>query len=148
MEGETDSIDFMARCKNWVAIKKMSILGNTTNEEIAFHLAGIRQLIDRKAFEFLNIDTTSLDQIADRLTQGKRGYSGLEEIVGQLGKGEIKAETERATNGKEELGKVASTYIFRKVTQNLGIDFDVNQEMLSKAYPNLKMPKPPGRFKK
>ena len=50
-----------------------------------------------------------------------------------------------ATGGKEELAEIAQTYLFRRVVQGLQFDFDVNPDLLQKAYPKLKVPKPPGR---
>lgn len=145
---ERDSVDFMVKYKSWVSIKKMSILESTPPEEVAFQLAGIRQVIDRKAFELLGINVTTLDQLADSITAGKRkNWENLAEALQALGKPETKAAVESAA-GKEEHKGFASTYLFRKVVQNLGFDFDINQEALSKVYPNLKVPKPPGRRKK
>ena len=147
--GESDSIDFMAKYGNWIAIKKMSIKSDTKPEEVAFHLAAIRQTIDRKAFEVLGIDTAALDAYAAKLTgSSRKSYSNLSNAIQQLGSAESKAAIESATKGKPELEPVASIYLFRKVVQNIGFDFDVNQEMLSKAYPELKIPKPLGRHKK
>lgn len=149
MGEERDSVDFMVKYKNWVSIKKMSILESTTPEEIAMHLAGIRQAIDRKAFELLGINIKTLDDLANSITSGKRkGWDSLAESLQAINKPEAKSAVESSTNGKEELKNIASTYLFRKIVQNLGYDFDVNQEMLAKAYPNLKIPKPLGRRKK
>ncbi len=146
---EPDSVDFMAKYRGWIAIKRMSIKEDTKPEEVAFHLAAIRQTVDRKAFEVLGIDTASLDEYASKLTQNARkSYKNLADVLQQLGSAEAKAAAEAAAKGKQELVQVASTYLFRKVVQNLGFDFDVNQEMLSKAYPELKIPKPLGRHKK
>ncbi|MEM4066442.1 MAG: DUF2666 family protein [Candidatus Micrarchaeaceae archaeon] len=144
-----DSIDFIAKYKDWVAIKKMSIFEDTKPEEVAFHLAGIRQRIDVKAFEILGIDIASLDAYAAKLTNGMRkSYANLAEAMQQLGSSEAKAAVSAATKGKPELEQVAAIYLLRKVVQDLGFDFDVSQEMLAKAYPDLKIPKPLGRHKK
>ncbi|MEM3205053.1 MAG: DUF2666 family protein, partial [Candidatus Micrarchaeaceae archaeon] len=86
-----DSIDFIAKYKDWIAIKKMSILEDTKPEEVAFHLAGIRQRIDVKAFEILGIDIASLDAYAAKLTNGMRkSYANLAEAMQQLGSSEAK----------------------------------------------------------
>ncbi len=143
---EEDSIDFLAKYGDWVAIKKMRIRPDTKPEEIAFHLASIRRSIDRKAFEVLGIDTASLDSYANSLTSGARkSYASLAEAIGKLGTAEARDVASKACNGKEELAGIASVYLLRKVVQNLGFDLDVNQEMLSKIYPSLKIRKPLGR---
>jgi vacuolar-type H+-ATPase subunit H len=143
---ERDSIDFLAKYKEWIAIKKMSISDDTKPEEIAFHLASIRQTIDKKAFEILSIDTKQLDELANKITGGARkSYKALAEAIASLGSQEARDIVAKACNGKEELQEVANAYLLRKVVQNLGFDFDVNQEMLAKVYPQLKIPKPLGR---
>ena len=143
---ERDSIDFLAKYKEWIAIKKMSISDDTKPEEIAFHLASIRQTIDKKAFEILGIDTKQLDDLANKITGGARkSYKALAEAIASLGDQEARDIVAKACNGKEELQEVANAYLLRKVVQNLGFDFDVNQEMLAKVYPQLKIPKPLGR---
>ena len=143
---EGDAIDFLAKYKEWIAIKKMSISDDTKPEEIAFHLASIRQTIDKKAFEILGIDTKQLDELANKITGGARkSYKALAEAIASLGGQEARDIAAKACNGKEELQEVANAYLLRKVVQNLGFDFDVNQEMLAKVYPQLKIPKPLGR---
>lgn len=143
---ENESIEFSARYKDWIVIKRAKIYEDTTPEEIVFNLASIRQSLDRKAFEILGIDTKVLDEYADKTTNNARkSYVNLAQCMQALGSSEARGIVEKACNGKERLNEVASTYLFRKVVQNLKFDFDVNQEMLSKAYPNLKLPAPRGR---
>ncbi|MGC8628830.1 MAG: DUF2666 family protein [Candidatus Micrarchaeia archaeon] len=143
---DSESIEFYAKYKNWVAVKKITIRDDTKPEEIAMQIASIRQSIDRKAFEILGINTALLDAFAAELTKNMRkSYANLAQALQNLGKQEAKDQISKATNGKPELEDVASAYLLRKVVQNLQFDFDVNQELLEKAYPYLKMPKPPGR---
>ena len=145
-DSEKDSIEFLAKYKDWIAIKKMSITEEVKPEEVAFHLASIRQTIDRKAFEILGIDTKELDSFAENVTKGARkGYKALADAVASLSTKEAREAVEKACNSKPELEEVANAYLLRKVVQNLGFDFDVNQEMLAKVYPYLKIPKPLGR---
>ncbi len=146
--GSHDAIEFSAKYGNWVVIKKMSIRQDTKPEEISFHLAGIRQTLDKKAFEFLKIDTQKLDAYAEKLSSGvKKNYDGLSEALKMISSQESKRIVAEAA-GKEEHGKIASAYLFRRVAQNLGLDFDVSQEMLAKIYKDLKIKKPLGRQKK
>lgn len=145
MEG-TDSIEFSAKWKEWVVIKRTTIREDTKPEEIVFNLASIRQTIDRKAFDLLGIQTAGMDEYATKVTTGmKKNFKDLAQVVQLLSSSEAKAEIEKACAAKPELQEVAKTYLFRKVIQTLGFDFDVNQEMLSKVYPTLKLPKPRGR---
>ena len=145
MEG-SGSIDFAANYNGWVVIKKASVRENTKPEEVAFHLASIRQTIDRKAFEILGVDTKTLDDYALSVTkEGRKSYQNLAQAIQALGSAEAKAAVEKACAGRTENGEPAKTYLLRKVVQNLGFDLDVNQEMLAKVYPNLKLPKQRGR---
>lgn len=143
---ESDSIEFLAKYKNWLAVKKIHIADDTKPEEIVLQLSSIRQSVDKKSFELLGIDIAKLDACAARLTTGKRkSYGSLAEVIQKLGSGEAKEEVNSATGGKPELAEIASTYLFRKTVQSLAFDFDVNPDMLQKAFPGLKVPKPPGR---
>ncbi|MEM3781550.1 MAG: DUF2666 family protein [Candidatus Micrarchaeaceae archaeon] len=143
---DSESIELYAKYKNWLAVKKITVYEDTKPEEVAAQLAAIRQSIDKKAFEILGVNTAALDSYASSVTQGMRkSYSSLSKAIESLGKQEAKEQVAKAVAGKPELEEVASTYLFRKVVQNLSFDFDVTQEMLEKAYPYLKLPKPPGR---
>ncbi len=171
MADDQESIDFFARYKDWVVVKRMAIRPDTKPEEIAFHLAGIRQTLDKKAYSFLGIDTQKLDTYAASLTSGKKkNYNDLAEVIAKLGSKEAKnvvreacgakgeasdsslavkspdgLETINDHGTKKDLSDVTSTYLLRKAFQNLGFDVDVNQEMLSKIYNELKIKKPLGR---
>jgi len=146
---EFDAVELSARYKNWIVIKKLTIRDNTTPEEIVFHLASIRQTIDRKAFEFLGLDTATLDAYADSITKGKgKKFADLGAAIQTLGSPEAKLAIEKGCAGKEIHKEVANAYLLRRVMQNLKFDVDVNQEMLARVYPNLKVPKPRGRLPK
>lgn len=143
---ENDSIEFVAKYKNWVAVKKIQITEGLAPEEIALQLSTIRQSVDRKSFEILGIDTAAIDAYASEFTKGTRkSFSALAEVVQKLGTKEVKEKLKAATNGKDELTEIAQVYLFRRVVQGLQFDFDVNPDLLQKAYPGLKVPKPPGR---
>lgn len=143
---EGDSIEFLARYKNWLAVKKIHIDESTKPEEIVLQLSSIRQSVDKKSFELLGIDTAKLDAYATQLVGDKRkSYGSLAEIIQKLGTGEAKEMVNGSAGGKTELTEIASTYLFRKTVQGLAFDFDVNPDMLQKAFPSLKIPKPPGR---
>jgi hypothetical protein len=144
-----ESVEFMAKYKDWAVIRKMTIYDDSTPQEIAFHLASIRQTIDRKAFEFLEIDMQVLDNYAASVTKDlKKNFDGLGDAIKKLGLQDAKKAIESACIKKPEHANIAKAYLLRKTVQNLGFDFDVNQEMLSKIYPELKIKKPPGRMPK
>ncbi len=141
-----ESIEFSARYKDWVVIKKMSIRDDTKSEEVALIISSIRQTLDKKAFEVLGIDTTILSDYAGTLTSGvRKSFSNLSEVLKKLDSKETKDTVNRACNGKKELFDMANAYLLRSVTQGLGFDFDINQNMLVKSFPKLKVPMPPGR---
>ncbi len=143
---EGDSIEFLARYKNWLAVKKIHIDEKTAPEEIVLQLSSIRQSVDKKSFELLGIDLAKLDAYAAQLVSGKRkSYGSLAEVIQKLSGSNVKEVVNGSTGGRTELAEIASTYLFRKTVQGLMFDFDVNPEMLQKAFPNLKIPKPPGR---
>ncbi len=141
-----DSIEFSAKYRDWLVIKKASVNEETKPEEIAFTLASIRQTLDRKSFEFLGIDLKALDSYVEGITAGKaKRFNDLASAIQALGTPGAKAAVEKSIGAKTELKDIANTYLLRKTLQNLKFDCDVNQEMLSKAYSYLKLPKPPGR---
>ena len=143
---EGDSVEFLAKYKNWLAVKKITIKENTQPEEIVLQLSSIRQSVDKKSFELLGIDLAKLDAYATTLTGGARkNYGSLAQVIQKLGTGEVKEVVNGATGGKKELAEIATTYLFRRTVQGLEFDFDVNPDMLQKAFPHLKVPKPPGR---
>jgi hypothetical protein len=142
----SDSIEFSAKYRDWVVIKKASVQEDTKPEEVAFALASIRQTLDKKAFEFLGIDLAVLDAYVESITKGKaKRYNDLAAAIQELGTPGAKATVDKAIKSKEELKEIANTYLIRRTLQSLKFDTDINQEMLSKAYSYLKMPKPPGR---
>ncbi len=142
------SLEFSAKWKDWVAVKKMTIRTDTKPEEIAFNLASIRQSIDRKAFEILGvyINIKDLDDYASKIVSGKKkNFKDIADAVQELSSPESKKTVEGSCIKNPDLKDIANAYLLRRVVQLLGLDFDVNQEMLAKAYKELKLPKPRGR---
>ncbi len=143
---EGEGIEFSAKYKNWVVIKKATVHDDTKPEEVSFALASVRQTLDKKAFEFLGMDLNVLDAYVDTITKDKaKRYGDLAAAVQELGTPGAKAAVEKAIGTKTELKEIANTYMMRKTLLNLKFDTDINQEMLAKAYSHLKLPKPPGR---
>ena len=144
----SEYVDFMVKYKDWIAIKRLGIRDQTRPEEIVFHLAGIRNSIDGKAFKILGIDTEKLDSLASSISQGRKGnYSVLGDALKELDKKEVKSQVEGACNDSK-LAKIAGIYLLNRIMLNLGFDSSINQDMLSKIYPDLKVKLPPGAKKK
>ena len=144
----SEYVDFMVKYKDWVAIKRLGIRDQTRPEEVVFHLAGIRNSIDSKAFRMLGIDTEKLDSLASSISQGRKGnYSALGDALKELDKKEVKAQIEDACKDSK-LAKIAGIYLLNRIMLNLGFDSSINQDMLSKIYPDLKVKLPPGAKRK
>ncbi len=159
---EEGEIVFSAKYGNWISIKKMSIDEKTSPAEVAFMLAGITNNIDKKGFAFLGIDTDAIDAYADKLVGSKRrSYGAVVEIFSGLKQAGIKEELLKAI--KQEVAPLppdksgnpvswgeklplAESYFMRSLMARLGFDFNVNGDVLSKLYPDLKFPKPKGNF--
>ena len=159
---EEGEIVFSAKYGNWISIKKMSIDEKTSPAEVAFMLAGITNNIDKKGFVFLGIDTDVIDAYADKLVGSKRrSYGAVVEIFSGLKQAEIREELLKAIKqsvaplppdkegnpvSHEEKLPLAESYFMRSLMTRLGFDFNVNGDVLSKLYPDLKFPKPKGNF--
>jgi uncharacterized protein DUF2666 len=147
MDDPDQYIDFMAKYKDWISIKRMGIRPNTRPEEVVFHMAGIRNTIDAKAFGFLGINTSIIDNIAVRATQGKKkSYSSLSECIMNLNNQDTKKILEDSCGEKKELVPIAEIYLIGKVLTNLNFDSSISQLALSKIYKDLKIKKPKGRI--
>jgi hypothetical protein len=143
----SDSIEFSAKYGSWVAVKRITIHGDTKPAEVAAHLASVRQSIDRKSFEILGIDTAKLDAFSESM-KSKKSYSNLAQAIERMGSADAKKAIADACAGKPELTQIAGAYLIGKVIRSAGFDVEVNLKALEKAYPDLKLPKPPGRRKK
>jgi hypothetical protein len=159
-----DEIVFSAKYGNWISIKKMSIDETTSPAEVAFMLAGIVKNIDRKGFEFLGIDTEKIDAYVERVVGNKRrSYGAVSEIFAGIKQADIKNELLAAIRPEvaplppdnsgnpvshEQKLPLAEAYFMRSLMSRLGFDFNVDQEVLAKLYPNVKFPKPKGNFGK
>lgn len=150
MDEPEEYIDFMAKYKDWIAIRRLGIRPDTKPEEIVHHMAGIRATIENKAYSFLGIKLNLLDEYAGRLTSGvRKSYSSLGKVVESLGSSEAKGVLENSCDNKE-LVPIAEIYLLGKAITNLGFDASINQSVMAKVFPDLKMPKPPrlGRKRK
>lgn len=148
MEEPDQYIDFMAKYKDWVSIKRLGIRPDTKPEEIVHYLAALRTTIDNKSYSFLGIKTNILDEYAKRLSQGKRkSYNSLAEVSNSLAGSETKSMLESSCENRS-LVPLAEIYLLGRVLTNLGFDTSINQTVMSKIFPGLKPPKAPGRLGK
>jgi hypothetical protein len=139
-------IDFMAKYKDWISIKRIGIRENTRPEEVVFYLAGIRTTIDSKSYPMLNIKTSLLDAYAQKVCQGsKKNYESLASALQKLGTPDAKKVISEASS--KEFAPLAETYLLGKVITTIGYDASINQTQISKIFPDLKVKKPLGRSK-
>jgi hypothetical protein len=142
-----DEIAFSAKYKEWISVKKMDIDEKTAAPEVVHMLSNIDDSVSRKAFELSGIDRGKIDTYALELIKGKRkGYSNLSEIFGSIKQNEVRERLISASS--EQLLPIAEAYFMRSLLKSLGYDLEISGEMLSKIYPELKLPKPKGRFGK
>ena len=141
-----DEIVFSAKYGDWVSIKKTSIDDKTTPQEVVAALASIRETIDRKAFQFAGVDTAKIDAHVAELTKGRRkAYGTLAEVITSLNWNELGRFFASAVP-EEKLAPLAEAYFFKSLFTALGFNFEVTTELMSKLYPELKIPMPKGRL--
>lgn len=144
---QSEGISFMAKYKDWISIKKLSIDQKTKPEEVAAHLSSIRIATDRKASQILGVNTENLDIYAAGVTENMRkSAANLEKITATLASPEAKKQIEDACSGDQSLRDAARTYLFSTMIQNLKIDLEVSPNTLMDMFPGLKIPKPKGNF--
>jgi hypothetical protein len=140
-------IDFMAKYRDWIAMKRFGIRPSTRPEEIVHHLASIRTTIDSKSYPFLGINTSLLDEHAKRVSAGmKRNYDSLSVAFKSMSYQETRRILEQSC--AKNLVPIAETYLIGKVVTNVGFDTSINQTQMSKAFPDLKAPRGLGRKSK
>jgi len=142
-------IDFMAKYKDWIAIRRLGIRADTKPEEVVMHMAGVRSLIDSKSYPMLGIKLGILDECAGKLTAGvRKSYASLSDVIKSLSGSEAKSAIDTACENKA-LTPIAEVYLLSKTITNLGYDTGINPAQMAKIFPGLKMPKVPmGRKKK
>jgi hypothetical protein len=149
MEEEGDYIDFMAKYKEWISIRRLAVWPDTKPEEISFHMAGISGVIDSKSPSFLGIDVQKLDALAAKITEGKKkGYQALSEVIANLGTKEVKDAISDSCGDKKEIAKLAEACLLGKILKSMGMYPYITQEAMTKIFPDLKIKKPLGRTKK
>ncbi len=143
----SEGISFMAKYKDWISIKKLSIDSQTKPEEVAAHLSSIRMATDRKAPQVLGVNTESLDIYAASVTDNlRKSAANLEKITAALCSAEAKKQIDEACAGDQTIRDAAVIYLFGRMIQNLKIDLEVSPDTLMDMFPGLKIPKPRGRM--
>lgn len=140
-----DEINFLAKYRDWVVIKRMSVDENTKDEEVAVAIASINSTLTRKAFDFCGINRQAIDEYAKKIAKGRRkAYKNLAEAIASVKQSELKRELLNSCD--EKLLSIAEAYFLRSLINALGFKVDASLEALSKIYPELRVPKPRGRF--
>ncbi len=148
MDEPDQYIDFMAKYRDWVSIRRMGIRANTTPQEVVYHLAGIRTTIDSKAFGLLGIKTSVLDAFVSSATSGlKKKVTDLSTAVQKLDSTEAKKALDDSCENKTLL-PLAKAYALNKLVGSLGFETGIDQLSMSKIFPELKPPKMPGMGRK
>ena len=124
-----DTIAFIGKYKEWIAIKKLC-LENAQEYEVSGILSGINHTIVNKAHEF---------------SGGKKDQAGAEAISGgkrrSLGNISLCMKEIAEKSG----GAAPEPYLVMKVLDNLGYKPYASPDMLTAAYPDIKPPKVRGR---
>lgn len=148
MDDPSEYVDFMVKYKDWISIKRLGIRPNTKPEEVSFHLALVRETIDRKAFAILGINTAALDSYAEKICTGMRkSYASLGSALTNMSGTEGKS-TLKSACSDEKLAPLAEIYLLGRVISTLGYDTSLNQKAMAKIFPALKPAKVPGRLGK
>ena len=143
-----DGISFFGKYKDWVSINKTNIDENTSVPEVVNALARISETTSKKAFEIAGVDLNAVDELTTQLTKGKRkAYGSVAAVFNEMKPTEITEKLKKACK-EEKLLPIAETYFLRSVLQKLGFNVDITREMLQEIYPEMKLPKPRGRFGK
>ncbi len=143
-----EEIHFFANYKGWQAVKKKTVGPSTEPQEMIAILSSISDTTTRKAFDFSGINMQGIDAYVAELTKGKRtGYQNLATILSSLKPGDVKEKLKPFCKEEKTL-PFAEVYFMRSLLLALGYPTQINGETLTEIYPELKMPKPKGRFKK
>jgi len=143
-----EEVVFNAKYKEWIAVKKLLIDDNTKPEEVAGVLSSIQATLMRKAYDFSGINKSVVEELASKITAGKRKtYPNLAEVFSSMKPGEFKTALLAACPDPKYL-PIAESYLLCCVLSNLGFSAYLDSETLMSVFPELKMPKPKGNFGK
>ena len=147
MEEPEEYIDFMAKYRDWISIRRLGIRSDTKPEEVAHYLAGVRSTANEKAYSFLQIDTKALDGKAKEMCSGMRkSYSSLATALQKMEGTDAKRAVSESCS--KELAPIAEAYLIGRIMSEVGYESGISQGAMAKAFPGLKMPKAPGLGRK
>ncbi len=142
----SEGISFMAKYKEWVSIKKLSIDEKTKPEEVSAHLSSIRLATDRKIPQILGVNTDNLEIYASESTGNMRkSAANVEKITQILCSPETKKQIDSSVTD-QTIRDAAVIFLFGKMLQNIKVDLEVSPDTLMDMFPGLKIPKPKGRM--
>jgi len=128
-------VALLAKFKSWIAIKKMGIVPGVQDYEVSATLCAINETLVKKAFDFSKIDLVALDTHAKKLAAGKRkSFQNVSEAVASL-----------PEKGRKP---IENAYLLFAVLREMNVSHYSQREMLMKAHPDVKIPKPRGRVAK
>ncbi len=122
---EEGRIVFIAKYRDWVAIKKLSLAGVEADWEVAGIIAGSNMSAVNKAFQLAETNFTATENEAKKIAAGKRkSFAAAAEII------------EKAAG---------NPVLLTKSLETLGYYTYLTRFVLMDAYPDLKPKKPRGR---
>lgn len=128
-------VALLAKFKSWIAIKKMGIVPGVQDYEVSATLCAINETLVKKAFDFSQLDLVALDTHAKKLVAGKRkSYQNVGEAIATL-----------PEKGRKH---IENAYLLFAVLREMNVSHYSQREMLMKAHPDVKIPKPRGRVAK
>ena len=143
-----DGISFFGKYREWFSVNKTNIDDNTAVPEVINALARISEITSKKAFEIGGVDMDKIDELASKLTKGKRkAYGSVAAVFSEMKPTELGDELKKACK-EEKLLPIAESAFIRNVLEKLGFNVDISREMLQGIYPEMKLPKPKGNFGK
>lgn len=139
---------FTARYKEWMVIKKLSVVENTTPQEVSAALASIEATLTRKSYQFTGINRPAIEAIAEKLVKGKRkSFVSLSEALSSLKPTGLKNELLTACPTPKHL-PIAENYLLKVMLDLLGFKTNLDTQTLSEVFPEIKVTKPRGNFGK
>ncbi len=141
MDEPKEYIDFMARYKDWIAIKRIGIRDGTDPKEVSLYLATVKESIEPKFYRFLEIDTRALDELADSMTKGmKKGYESLGAVLPKMKDKSVKDAVLKSCKDPKTR-PMAEAYLFSRILANLDIEAFTTSKTFVKMFPEYKISK-------
>lgn len=145
---EKDQIVFIAKHKEWVAIKKLLIDELAKPEDVSLILAQVQKSINEKSYKYAGIDTEKISAYAASLAIGKKkGVANLAQIFAEIKPAQLKKDLLEMCASAEQYPLVEG-YFITSLCENIGYTPYPNIEVLQKVFPDLKVAKPRGNFGK